>query len=183
MTLSNIKASFSVQANLYNGQEGINGQIQIQTSQSLDGLGLDALYSVVIPAATLVAVGSGGYNYTGFPNVLLNSAVLYGDDKLPLVLPVINGYSIQIIEDTNDATVAAGSITATITRIGNALATPAVHSLVTGDCLTCLTSKGWTSHTNSVVKIVANTATTLANCNVVFTLFGKTTGSGSGYYA
>lgn len=183
MTLSNIKASFSVQADLYNGQEGINGQIQIQTSQSLDGLGLNALYSVVIPAANLVLAGSGGYNYASFPSVQLNGAPLYGDDKLQLLLPVINGYSIQIIEDTNESSVAAGSITATITRIGNALATPAVHSLVTGDCLTCLTSKGWTSQTNSVVKIVANTTVPLANCNVVFTLFGKTSGSGSGYYA
>lgn len=183
MILTNINANFSVQANLYNGQEGINGQIQIQTSQSLNGLGLDALYSVVIPAATLNAAGAGGYNYTGFPNVLLNSATLYGDDKLPLVLPVINGYSIQVIEDTNDVSVAAGSITTTVTRIGNALATPAVHSLVTGDCLTCLTSKGWTSQSNSAIKIVANTVTTLVNCNIVFTLFGKTTGSGSGYYS
>lgn len=182
MILTNINADFSVQANLYNGQEGINGQIQIQTSQSLNGLGLDALYSVVIPAATLNAAAT-GYNYTGFPSVLLNGSTLYGDDKLALILPVINGYSIQVIEDTNDASVAAGSITTTVTRIGNALATPAVHSLVTGDCLTCLTSKGWSSQSNSAIKIIANTVTTLVNCNVVFTLFGKTTGAGSGYYS
>lgn len=183
MILSNIKANFAVQANLYNGQEGINGQIQIQTNQSLDGLGLDALYSIVIPAATLNAAGSTGYNYTAFPSVQLNGVAVNGDDKLPLVLNVISGYSIQVIDDTDSATTAVGSITTTVTRIGNALSTPAVHSMVTGDCLTNLTQKGWQGLSNSAIKIVANTSVTLANCNIVFTLFGKTTGTGSGYYA
>ena len=180
MLLTNINASFRVGANLFNEQPNVNGAIEIQTSQSLDGLALDSLYSVIIPAATLVAASSSTYLYNNFPTVKLNGTLIAGDDKLQLTLNAIHGYSIQLVDATGATGV--GTITATITHIGNALATPASHGMAVGDCLTCLTTKGWTGVSNSAIQITANTGVTLANCNIIFTIFGKASGSGSGYY-
>ena len=180
MLLSNINASFRVGANLYNEQPNVNGAIEIQTSQSLDGLGLDSLYSVIIPAATLVAASSSTYLYNNFPTVKLNGTLIAGDDKLQLTLNAVHGYSIQLVDGTGVTGV--GTITATITHLGNAVATPASHGMAVGDCLTCLTTKGWQGVSNSAIQITANTGVTLANCNIIFTVFGKASGSGSGYY-
>ncbi len=181
MLIDTISARFDVSAKLYSSTAGVSGAIQTNISRNLSDLALDALYTRVFLASELVSLTK---TFDDFPTVELNGAALDGDDKQPLTINAIHGFCVQVLAnkdvDGEDEPI-AGYITVTVTEIGSGAGTPSVRHMVAGDDLLNTTVGGWPAETLSSIAITGTSD--LADCLVVFALFGSSAGTAGGYGA
>lgn len=180
MLIDTISASFDVSARLYNNTPGVSGAIQTRIARNLGDLGLDAIYTKVIPCEDLVL---GALTWDDFPTVELNGVAVDGDDKLPLTMNSIHGVVVQILARKDGDGVdlpKAGFVTLTLTLVGSGAGTgPAYREIVAGDDYLNTTVLGWPGVTASTIKLEATVD--LADCDIVFAFFGSSAGTAGGY--
>lgn len=177
MKLTTVRATASISAQIFNESPDIQGALTTTFAEDLTNLGLDSLYSRNLAAAELMAMASDTMTFNTFPLVQINGVAATGDDRAPLLLNSIHGFSIKVSED--DGATASGFITVTVAEIGSVSGSNMVRQMVAGDTLIMMSNLGWPALSGSLISIVGSAA--LANVKILITLFGHSSNDAGGY--
>jgi hypothetical protein len=165
MFVNKITASVSVGSALNSEDVGVQGTVNTLIAQDLTYLPLDSFYSFVVTGEALTST-----TLAGFPNVTLNGTTLNGNDKEPLLLNLIHGYTLKVIP--TPGLTATGNVRINITNLGTLTGGGASnHILYAGDSLTVMTDTGWPAMVGTAIAITE--VGTLTNCKVAFAIFGS----------